>query len=100
MLTPLLVDFAWHTIHVEKDAAKEVSNYIVAKVREYGDGKGYKFMGAGTSAETFKICPYLTVRLWSELDIVTIIFQSVSLAVGSRSLSRHLQSRRQLLMNL
>lgn len=69
------MDFAWHTIHVENDAAKELSNYVVSRVRRYEDEKHYKFMGAGTTTETFQICPYLTARMWAELDIVTIIFK-------------------------
>jgi len=69
------MDYAWHTIQVKKDAAEELSNYVVARIRKYETEQQYKFLGAGTDQETFKICPYITSRMWAELDIVTMIFR-------------------------
>ena len=69
------MDYAWHTIHIENDVAAEFSDYVIARLREYEDEQHYKFVGGGITVETFKICPYLTTRLWAELDIVAVIFR-------------------------
>lgn len=69
------MDFAWHTIHIKEDAAKELSNYVIARIREYEREHSYKFLGGGTSIETWEICPYLPTRMWAELDIVTMVFK-------------------------
>jgi hypothetical protein len=51
-----------------------VADYFVNKIRAYAKEHHYKFVGLGMTTRLQKLSPELPARLWSELDIVPMIF--------------------------
>lgn len=58
-----------------EDIAPFLAEDFVQKVREYQQQHFYKFVGAGITKRLATLSPVLPARLWSELDIVPMIFE-------------------------
>jgi alpha,alpha-trehalose phosphorylase (configuration-retaining) len=52
-----------------------LADYFVTKVRDYEQVHDYKFVGVGMTSQTALLSPGLPAKLWSELDIVPLIFE-------------------------
>jgi alpha,alpha-trehalose phosphorylase (configuration-retaining) len=55
--------------------ADAVAEYVISKIKEYEKEHMYKFAGAGITRTAASISPALPSRLWSELDIVPMVFR-------------------------
>ncbi|KAF1983444.1 glycosyltransferase family 4 protein [Aulographum hederae CBS 113979] len=55
-----------------------LADYFVDRIAKYTQEHLYKFLGAGITSETVKICPSLPSRLWADLDIVPFVFPADS----------------------
>ena len=81
------IDFAVQTVDIEEgdDASAAVMRYCFNAIRDYERDHGYKFVGGGIMDGTRKLCPELLPKLWSELDIVCLHYET-KLQVGSAPL--------------
>lgn len=50
------------------------ADWFVEKIRNYAQKNMYKFVGAGLTKRVLDLSPQLPSRLWSDLDIVPLIF--------------------------
>jgi alpha,alpha-trehalose phosphorylase (configuration-retaining) len=71
-----------------------LADYFVSKIRDYEQVHDYKFVGVGVTSQTALLSPVLPAKLWSELDIVPLVFeQSVDcLKFGRGQLDEHADS--------
>jgi hypothetical protein len=51
-----------------------LANYFVNKIRNYAKDHHYKFVGVGMTKRLQELSPELPARLWSDLDIVPLVF--------------------------
>ena len=78
------IDFAVHVIGGKDDSGSApknrphaLANYVISKISDYQHTNLYKFVGAGITKEFVKMSPQLPSELWSELDIVPMVFEQV-----------------------
>lgn len=50
------------------------ADWFVEKIRNYTQKNMYKFVGAGLTKRVLDLSPQLPSRLWSDLDIVPLVF--------------------------
>ncbi|KAF2203443.1 glycosyltransferase family 4 protein [Delitschia confertaspora ATCC 74209] len=53
-----------------------ISDYLIEGIREYRKAHLYKFLGVGLTKQTVEMCPQLPARLWWELDVVPLVFET------------------------
>ena len=71
------IDFAVHSVEIKgRNVAEVVTNYVRDSVSQYQKDHRYKFVGAGVTAGTRSLCPGLLSRLWIDLDIVALVFET------------------------
>ncbi|KAF2811447.1 trehalose synthase (Ccg-9) [Mytilinidion resinicola] len=59
-----------------EERAGVLADYFVEKIRQYQQDHLYKFVGAGLTKKVVQMSPNLPARLWWELDIVPLIFET------------------------
>lgn len=76
------IDFAVHVIgdldndgNAIENMPHELANHIISSIFDYQHDHLYKFVGAGVAKALVNMIPELPSRLWSELDIVPIVFE-------------------------
>jgi hypothetical protein len=57
-----------------EDVASFLAEDFVDKIRQYEQKHFYKFVGVGITKRLATLSPVLPARLWSELDIVPMVF--------------------------
>jgi len=78
------MDFAVHRISLpdgadEDERAACIENHVLSELSEYRTQHLCKLLGVGVSVELDQAGPRLCSRLWSELDIVPVVFESTPL---------------------
>jgi alpha,alpha-trehalose phosphorylase (configuration-retaining) len=74
------VDFAVQVIEqddgcsAQKDRPSLLADHFISSILEYQQTHFYKFAGAGITEQLRNMSPELPSRLWSELDIVPMVF--------------------------
>jgi hypothetical protein len=58
-----------------KELSLLLADYLISKFRDYEQDHCYKLVGAGMTKEVSLLSPELPTRLWSELDMVPLIFK-------------------------
>ena len=53
-----------------------IAEYLIHRIREYQQEHLYKFVGAGLTKKSLEMSPHLAARLWWELDIVPLVFET------------------------
>lgn len=56
-----------------EERAEYFAEDIISKIKHYRENHCFKFVGAGLTTDTVKLCPQLPTRLWLELDIVPLV---------------------------
>lgn len=74
------VDFAVHQIcpHTklsEEEQGQAIESHILSSLAKYRREHACKLLGTGVTADLDSTAPYLCSRLWSELDIVPVVFK-------------------------
>ena len=71
-----------HVIHGEDNEGRdpearkqEIADHIVSSISDYQQSNFYKFAGAGVAKALSNVNPQLASQLWSELDIVPMVFE-------------------------
>jgi hypothetical protein len=59
-----------------EERAGVLADYFVEKIRQYQQDHLYKFVGAGLAKKVVQMSPQLPARLWWELDIVPLVFET------------------------
>jgi hypothetical protein len=59
-----------------EERAEALAAYLVEKARNYQKEHLYKFVGAGLSRQAVQMSPKLPAKLWLELDIVPLVFET------------------------
>jgi alpha,alpha-trehalose phosphorylase (configuration-retaining) len=84
------IDFAVHVFEaldpdssVAQDMSDELANHIVSSILGYQQDHLYKFVGAGVTKALVNMSPQLPSRLWSELDIVPMVFEQEPEILGA-----------------
>lgn len=71
------IDFAVHSVEIkDRNVTEVVTNYMLHSISQYQKDHRYKFVGAGVTAGTRDMCPELLSRLWIDLDIVALVFET------------------------
>ena len=80
------IDFAVRTFgnpkHDEQNGTRsnnlpsDTGTVIVAEIRDFERKHDYKFLGAGISRYLVDLCPNLPACLWTELDVVPLVFET------------------------
>lgn len=78
------VDFAVQNLRLSKDSSEEeqrrmVEDHIISSLAKYRKDHVCKLLGAGVTAELDSAGPHLCSRLWSELDIVPVVFKDTAI---------------------
>jgi glycosyltransferase involved in cell wall biosynthesis len=75
------VDFAVHVIGQDEECSARtdrpslLADYFISSILQYQQTHLYKFAGAGITQKLVNLSPELPSRLWSELDIVPMVFE-------------------------
>lgn len=77
------IDFAVHHLCLQEgdnvdQHSHTIEDHIISSVANYRSEHHYKILGAGVTIELDSASPRLCSRLWAELDIIPIVFQSDS----------------------
>ncbi|KAF4188400.1 hypothetical protein CNMCM7927_001606 [Aspergillus lentulus] len=68
------LDFLEHRFHIPaKNLDVEITDFILAQLREYSLDHAEKFIGTCLPTELTDICPRLASRLWLELDVMPLV---------------------------
>ena len=70
------------TLDKEADVADQhqvIEDHIITNLADYRKQHVCKLLGIGVTVELDRAAPYLCSRLWSELDIVPIVFKGTTL---------------------
>ena len=75
------VNFTVHQIRLHKDSDTEeqrqlIEDQVISGLTEYRRLNACKLLGAGVTVELDSAAPRLCSRLWSELDLVPIVFNT------------------------
>lgn len=62
-----------------EEQRETIEDHIITSLTEYRQEHVCKLLGAGVTVELDSAGPRLCSRLWSELDIVPIVFRGTSL---------------------
>lgn len=75
-----------------EERAEYFAEDIISKIKLYRENHYFKFVGAGLTTETVKMCPQLPTRLWLELDIVPLVLPPATGRhnVGTKEEPKHL----------